>query len=280
MTNIVRVMGESKSGRSFIQSHRESDEAECDFAPYYESLHSERRLEMLREFHDGFMKTTQATAVLKGIDYLAAFPELKDRMVIAADGHYHEHASHAKRTQSGSLLAPGTIYVQDTHTGMITPLIQTQTEGKKHHEIKMLRKHLPSLNKGFDKKPIVMYDLAIQDTAFFMEMKHSRKSGIDIITKLKSNIKFTLYQPVEFNRSLAINTGITGVYFVGLNNAGTMRVIHYTNPEDGVEYKFITTIDDLEPGLIAWLYLKRWDIEKTYDVKKNKLNEKRVNVGC
>jgi hypothetical protein len=276
MTNIVRVMGESKSGRSFIQSHRERDEAECDFAPYYEALHSERRLEMLREFHDGFMKTTQATAVLKGIDYLAAFPELKDRMVIAADGHYHEHASHAKRTQSGSLLAPGTIYVQDTHTGMITPLIQTQTEGKKHHEIKMLRKHLPSLNKGFDKKPIVMYDLAIQDNAFFMEMKHSRKSGIDIITKLKSNIKFTLYQPVEFNRSLAINTGITGVYFAGLNNAGTMRVIHYVNPEDGAEYKFITTIDDLEPGLIAWLYLKRWDIEKTYDVKKNKLNEKKA----
>ena len=228
---------------------------------------------MLREFHNGFLKTTQATAESAGIDYLADFPELSDRIVVSADGHYHEHASHAKRTQSGSLLAPGTIYVQDMHTGMITPLIQTQTEGKKHHEIKMLRKHLPSLNKGYDKKPIVTYDLAILDHAFFMEMKHSRRSGIDVITKLKDSVKFTFCQPVEFNRSLAVNTGITGDYCVGLNNAGTMRVIHYVNPEDGVEYKFITTIDDLEPGLIAWLYLKRWDIEKTYDVKKNKLNE-------
>ncbi len=276
MTNIVRVMSESKSGRSFIQKHRESDEEECDFAPYFDSLHSSRRLEMLREFHDGFMKTTQATAAVKGVDYLADFPELSGRIVVAADGHYHEHASHAKRTQSGSLLAPGTIYVQDMHTGMITPLIQTQTEGKKHHEIKMLRKHLPLLNKGYERKPIVSYDLAIQDNAFFMEMKFSRNSGIDIITKLKSNIKVTFQQAVEFNRSLAVNTGVTGDYCVGLNNAGTMRVIHYVNPEDGVEYKFITTIDDLEPGLIAWLYLKRWDIEKTYDVKKNKLNEKKA----
>ncbi len=276
MSNIVRVMSESESGRSFIQKRQESDEEECDFAPYYESLHSLRRLEMLREFHDGFMKTTQSTAVAKGIDYLADFPELSGRIVVAADGHYHEHASHAKRTQSGSLLAPGTIYVQDMHTGIITPLIQTQTEGKKHHEIKMLRKHLPSLNKGHDKKPIVAYDLAILDHAFFMEMKYSRKSGIEIITKLKETVKFTFQQPLEFKQSLAVNTGITGDYCVGLNNAGTMRVIHYVNPEDGVEYKFITTIDDLEPGLIAWLYLKRWDIEKTYDVKKNKLHEKKA----
>ena len=276
MSNIVRVMSESKSGRSFIQKHQESDGEVCDLSTYYESLHSLRRLEMLREFHHGFMKSTQATAKTKGVDYLADFPELSNRIVVAADGHYHEHACHAKRTQSGSLLAPGTIYVQDMHTGMIAPLIQTQTEGKKHHEIKMLRKYLPSLNKGHDKKPIVAYDLAILDHAFFMEMKYAKRSGIDIITKLKKTIKPTFQEPLEFDQSLAINTGIIGDYCIGLNNAGTMRVIHYVNPEDGVEYKFITTIDDLEPGLIAWIYLKRWDIEKTYDVKKNKLHEKKA----
>ncbi len=276
MTNIIRVMSEEKTGRAFIQKHREDDEAKCNFAPYYEALHSSRRLEMLREFHDGFLKTIQSTAIAKGVDYLADFPELNDRHVVAADGHYHDHASHATRTQSGSLLAPGTIYVLDMHTGMITPLIQTQTQGKKHHEIKMLRKHLPGLNKGKGKKPIVAYDLAILDHTFFTEMKRSKSAGIDIITKLKGSVKLTFQQPMEFNRSLDVNVGVTGDYCVGLNNAGTMRVIHYTNPEDGVEYEFITTIDDLEPGLIAWLYLKRWDIEKAYDVKKNKLNEKKA----
>ena len=32
----------------------------------------------------------------------------------------------------------------------------------------------------------------------------------------------------------------------------------------------------LRPGVLAWLYKRRWDIEKTYDTFKNKMNEQKA----
>ena len=32
----------------------------------------------------------------------------------------------------------------------------------------------------------------------------------------------------------------------------------------------------VRPGVLAWLYKRRWDIEKTYDTFKNKMNEQKA----
>lgn len=32
----------------------------------------------------------------------------------------------------------------------------------------------------------------------------------------------------------------------------------------------------IRPGVLAWLYKRRWDIEKTYDTFKNKMNERKA----
>ena len=52
-----------------------------------------------------------------------------------------------------------------------------------------------------------------------------------------------------------------------------MRIIRYRDPESGVDYEFLTSVMDLEAGLIALLYLTRWRIEKLFDTTKNKLEE-------
>ena len=52
-----------------------------------------------------------------------------------------------------------------------------------------------------------------------------------------------------------------------------MRLIHYADPETGSCYQFLTTDMELAPGLIAWLYLLRWRIEKLFDTAKNKFQE-------
>jgi len=32
----------------------------------------------------------------------------------------------------------------------------------------------------------------------------------------------------------------------------------------------------IRPGVLAWLYKRRWDIEKTYDTVKNKMEESKA----
>lgn len=272
LINLTRVIQEQRSGRDFLQKQEETSDLSCDLHTYFEALHSERRLSMLQEFAAAFQVMAQRVAVAEGVDYLSDFPELNDRQVIAADGHYHEHACHADRTPDGKLIPVGSIYQLDMHTGILAPMTIIQTDAKKHHEIKPLRKFLRTLNSGAGRKPIVVYDPAIMDKQFFSEMKRMRQ-GVEIITRMKKNVKPTFREPQPFDRSLPINTGVVNDYCIGLDNAGTMRLIHYINPEDHQEYWFLTTLEELQPGLIAWLYLKRWDIEKVFDVKKNKLYE-------
>ena len=53
----------------------------------------------------------------------------------------------------------------------------------------------------------------------------------------------------------------------------TFRYIKYRCPNTGLEYEFVTNHMKIRPGVLAWLYKRRWDIEKTYDTLKNKMNE-------
>ena len=63
---------------------------------------------------------------------------------------------------------------------------------------------------------------------------------------------------------------------VGFEGSCTMRQVRSKDPESGAEYEFLTTVEDLEPGLIALLYLARWRIEKVFDTAKNKLEESKT----
>ena len=73
-----------------------------------------------------------------------------------------------------------------------------------------------------------------------------------------------------------MNEGVTGYYIIGLNNAGTMYQVDYKDPETGETYSFLTNDETLRPGVVAFLYKIRWRIEKSFDVLKNKLFEKKA----
>ena len=55
-----------------------------------------------------------------------------------------------------------------------------------------------------------------------------------------------------------------------------LRRVTYRDPADGKLYVFMTSEMSLPPGLIAFLYKLRWDIEKVFDEKKTKLHEKKA----
>lgn len=48
------------------------------------------------------------------------------------------------------------------------------------------------------------------------------------------------------------------------------RLIGFRSPE-GIEYEYLTNDHGLQPGVVAFLYHRRWDKEKYYDCFKNDL---------
>ena len=50
-------------------------------------------------------------------------------------------------------------------------------------------------------------------------------------------------------------------------------------PDSGKVFHFMTSVMDVDPGLIAHLYKMRWKIEKTFDELKTKLTEKKACVS-
>jgi hypothetical protein len=55
-----------------------------------------------------------------------------------------------------------------------------------------------------------------------------------------------------------------------------MHRVVYKCPISGDMYAFVTSLSTVPPGIIAYLYKTRWDIEKIFDQVKNKLAEKKA----
>ena len=89
-----------------------------------------------------------------------------------------------------------------------------------------------------------------------------------MITREKNNCIYTHSNIRKFEAD-EINEGVTLDEEVGLkSSASAWRRIVYKAP-NGNDYTFITNDFTLSPGVVAFLYLRRWDEEKCFDTWKN-----------
>lgn len=71
-----------------------------------------------------------------------------------------------------------------------------------------------------------------------------------------------------------VNNGVLNDQWVFSSSTPTpIRRVTYQDPISGKTYKFLTNEMNLSPGLIAFIYRSRWNIEKVFDETKNKLGE-------
>ena len=73
-----------------------------------------------------------------------------------------------------------------------------------------------------------------------------------------------------------INAGVLADEWVSPSTVGvTLRRVRFFDVGTNRTFEFITNLTDaaVPPGVIAFLYRMRWDIEKSFDEMKNKLNE-------
>ena len=274
----LRVLAQVRSGRDFIQQQQEVFDRDLKRASFFNLLHSSRRGDLLAEcayqlFLHGSQRVRQ-----QGADLLAAFPALQGRAVWAADGHHIAHACHALRDHKGGRVPPKSLYLLCLHTGLLHNLCPVQGEGVWRHEMPVFRERLPAWlqrrpgRKG-SRPPILVLDPAFVDQAFWSRMKQLGQAGAVMITRLKANMRPIIQGDTAWDRHAPINQGVQSDCWVRFDHGGRLRRIEYVDPETGETYVFLTTVEDLEPGLLAWLYLLRWRIEKVFDTGKNKLQE-------
>jgi hypothetical protein len=270
-TLTARVIERTPSGRDFLQRLEECHERTIARSTFFDALQSKRRLEVIQETAQAHCSMLNRLLDNAGVDFLEDFPELAEYDVKAADGHYIEHACHTKKNSKGRLYAPGVIYVLDIRNGLIEPLSCVSDGSCKRHEMPIFRKALDRIEQKGRKT------LWIGDPAFIDHPWWGSQStkGHNVISKAKKDKSVMYCGQHPFAADDPVNVGVVRDRIGAFTSSDKMmRIIDYIDPETGEEMCFYTTLKPkIKPGVVCWLYLLRWRIEKRFDNFKNSLGE-------
>lgn len=267
---LERVLHLFPSGRAFLQQHAFALPQCPPLANYFESLKSKRRL-LLAEELNGRLRQHLAQTLP---DALAAYSELTDFDLYAGDGHWHKAAAH-DAPQDGTKRAVGHFYALDLRRHSLSHLAVGL--GKKEHDMHVLKRlGAESLRQGAAKgrKVLYVWDKAGIDFAAWFNWKQSH--GIYFLSLEKANMNLEVIGEPKWDRNDPDNAGIQSVQLVAGQAGVVLRRIEYVEPVTGTKYCFITNEMTLRPGIIAFLYKQRWDVEKVFDQLKNKLDEQKA----
>jgi hypothetical protein len=204
-------------------------------------------------------------------DKLSGVKGLGLRDVLAIDATYQTESSHfypcypmtgGDDNQKGHMILT---HYDVRHGIPLATRTQTQSRG----EMRVLKQEQ---EYGRDwsrvKNAVYVVDRAFIDGRYWDERKKSLNSSV--ITRLKSTLKYkdkvarTVDAEVE-NENVLQDWQITLAC-----SEQPWRLIEWLSP-DGIHYEYITNDFDLAPGVVAFLYHRRWDEEKYFDSIKNDL---------
>jgi hypothetical protein len=259
---VCRALHDLPSGRAFLQQIGSLLPGCPQRGHFFETLKSPRRLALCEQASGAIGR--QLTD-----DPFAHLECLHDFDLYAADGHWHGAAAHDEPID-GAKRAIGHFFALNLRTQALTHL--THAQGKKEHdmhalkrlELQTLRHHAP---KG--RKVLYAYDCAGIDFAQWHKWKHT--GGVYLLSLTKENMKLEVIGQNPIDPNDPNNAGIEADELVATSQHVSVRRIRYTHPATGEQFEFITNELTLPPGLIAFLYLRRWDLEKVFDELKNKL---------
>ena len=269
---ILRCISSVDSGRHFLQTAEEIHEEQYPLSTYFKALKSPRRMSMLEAVEQQSHALYSETLSSHGIDYLKSFPELNDYTVLAADGHFIDHACHTEKSSNGKVYAAGFIYTLNLRNGLLRPFSLITNGTHRHQEIPVLRDQLNKQNKikNSAQKCLYVYDKAVTDYTFW---NHQVEQGNLMISVLKENSVATFVESIPFDTNHEINTGVES-YSIYENNGIRFSIVNYRDPETRKLHRFVTTLpESINPGTIAMLYYKRWTIEKAFNNSKSNLKE-------
>lgn len=271
---VRRIIAQVESGRGWVQDVREKMQVGVTVTSFFKSLRSARRLSLIEEVARDVVAQVDMDCG-EAHDPLAEHEELNDFHVYASDGHYEKAACHARKVQ-GKVYAPGYFFSINLRSHSMSLLDIARPVKKKEHDMHALKRLTPAqLRLGAAKgvKVVHVYDPAGID---YRQWYNWKTQGIYVISREKENSKADRCGYRDFDRNDERNTGVLSDEYIGVSSGVMIRRVRYRDPATGTEFSFITNEMTLPPGLIAFLYKLRWDVEKVFDEKKNKLGERKA----
>lgn len=291
-TGLIRVLKHEISGRAFLQDvfNDTSGEAGLSVGQFFDALKSSRRKTHLRGLLDQYLKSTPRNH--RTLPGPANFAALDDFEIFAGDGHFHAASSHDERDLKGRKTAVGHLYTYNLRNFTCNHLALSNRKeplelqpGRTKKRKKTDKSHDMTVLKSLDaktlrqgapkgKKTLYIWDKAGID--FVQWYRWKQGSAIYFLSLEKRNMVPMSPASLEFDKEDSVNAGIISDELAGYGGVAQLRRIVYRCPETGQELIFLTNLNDIKkypPGLIAQLYRMRWDIEKVFDVFKNKFGE-------
>jgi hypothetical protein len=276
---VLRVLSHADSGRDWLQRARETGCGVAARGTLFPALHSERRRGVVQDVGGAMTRRAARELAELGVDHLADFGELAPYRCLAADGHTIAHACHAERRARGRSNPVSCIYALDLRSGLARAFAPVSGDGRRRHEWPVFEQALLALvhpRDGGDphegaEGTIHVLDRAYIDNQFWsLDAERARHY---VVTRMKSNMQTLMRAPQQFDCGDPVNAGVLGFYHVGFNNASTMYLVEYEDPETAERHDFLSAVPGIRPGLVAWLYFLRWRIEKMFDTFKNDFGE-------
>jgi hypothetical protein len=272
LSGCLRQILAASSLREYVQTlfHLDTNQTLAPIArsTWSDALASAGRRDVLRPAVVQLVELARATLP----DLLAHVEGLGQREVIATDATYQSESAHydprypkpdgGNDNQKGHMLLS---HFDVRHGIALTVTTETRSLG----EMRVLkREESNGLNWLRVKRAIHVVDRAFIDGRFWDQRFKLYDSTV--ITRMKSVLNYSFIK----ENDIAINTSNEGVLYdrtVTLQSSqGTWRLIGFRSP-DGIEYEYLTNDQELLPGVVAFLYHRRWDKEKYYDCFKNDL---------
>lgn len=276
LCGIGRVVHNVESGRDWIQQADFELGLNVGVSKFFDALKSPRRAEALSSVADK-LAAMVARRANPSSDPFDDCEELKGIAIYATDGHTVAASAHEDEIM-GKVRPHTHIFSLNLrhHSMKHLQLCSPDVGKKKEHEIKTL-KRIPAraMRMGEPKgtKVIHCYDPAIVDYRLWTNWKQSQ--GVYIITLEKSNSALEFVSEKQWDASDPRNNGVI-FDDVAISKSGySIRRVSYCDPVTLKRYVFLTTEMTLPPGIIAFLYKLRWDVEKFYDQSKNKFGERK-----
>lgn len=232
-----------------------------------DAMGSSHRRDILRQSMESLVTFARTTLN----DKLIGVEGIGQRSVFAIDATYQKESSHYKRVlpeeggsdnQKGHMLL--TYY--DLRTGVpVNIKVETASMG----EMRVLKEDDPQARDWSRiRHAIYVVDRAFIDGSYWDERKTSLKATV--VTRLKSTLVYTAVESRAV-AALPCNESVISDTLIELKcSKQPWRLIKWRSPE-GVVYEYLSNDLSLEPGVVAFLYYRRWDEEKYFDGFKHDL---------
>ena len=210
-------------------------------------------------------------------DRLQAIPGLGTRPVYAADTTYQPESAHSPRRtpKEGGTDNPkghGLLTVYDLRRGCAADV---WVETRSAHEITCLRDYDRHAEDALTrvKNGLWVVDRALIDARFWDAKK--QKLQCTMVTRWKDHlvVDHATERPVA---PTSVNQGVVSDEHLRLRSSSAVWRRITVETDAAEEVCFLTNELDLAPGVVAFLYLRRWDTEKCFDTWKNDFAQARA----